>query len=102
MSTSVIPKTLHRLRTMDRAELRFRATSALRNAVARARATASPPTWDRRDLSLHGDGLAEARHHLARRDWRAAHGAIAQYLRSRPALFPIVPSTVDAVAAGVK
>jgi hypothetical protein len=102
MTTSVLPSALRRLRAMDAAELRFRATSALRNAVDRARASVSPLTWDRRELVLHGEGLEDARHHLARADWRAAHGAIADYLRRRPARFPVTPSALDAVATVVR
>ena len=102
MTTSVLPNTLRRLRAMDAAELRFRATSALRNAVDRARASVAPLAWDRRELTLRGDGLAEARRHLARGDWQAAHGAIADYLRTRPAHFPIGSASLDATAAAVR
>jgi hypothetical protein len=83
---------------MDAAELRFRASSALRNAVDRARVTVAPPAWNRRDLRLHGDGLEEARRRLTAGDWLGAHAAIGRYLRERPALFPIHPASVADLA----
>ena len=71
MNASVLPNTLRRLRAMNAAELRFRATAVLRNAVDRARVSVAPPAWDRRALTLHGAALDEARRELAGGNWFA-------------------------------
>ena len=83
---------LKRLRSMDGAELKFRATAAIRSRMGRARTAITPPTWRRESLVLAElPALVEARHALGRRDWIAAHGALARYFTAREARFPLAP-----------
>lgn len=83
---------LKRLRAMDGAELRFRAATALRTRVDRARAAWAPERWRREALQLaHLPELAAARHALERRDWMAAHHELARHFATRPPRFPLDP-----------
>lgn len=93
---------LKRLRAMDGAELRFRATAALRTRVDRARTVLGPPVWRRESLRLAGSGApAAAQTALARGDWMGAHVALAAHFTSRPAAFPLDPRELPALAARV-
>jgi hypothetical protein len=83
---------LKRLRSMDGAELRFRATAAIRSRVSRARTAIAPSTWRRESLVLADlPSLAEAKQALRRRDWLAAHRALARHFTSRDPRFPLDP-----------
>ena len=89
MTVVAIPSALRRIRQMDAAELRFRASVAFRNAIDRARVAVSPPKWDRHALVLSGAPLEPVRQMLATEDWTAAHQALAQYFRQREPRFPL-------------
>lgn len=94
---------LRRLRAMDRTELRFRATTALRARVDRTRATLRPPAWDRTKLRLApGASPSDAREALARADWRGAHLALANHFTSRAPRFPLDPSRLRALAERIR
>jgi uncharacterized heparinase superfamily protein len=94
---------LRRLRTMDGAELRFRAAAAIRARVNRARSSLRAPVWDRADLRLTpAPPHAPVRAALARRDWRAAHVGLTAHLASRPARFPLDPRTLPVRAARIR
>ena len=98
MTVAVIPSTFQRLRRMDAAELRFRASTAFRNAVDRARATVARPAWDRNDLVLTGPGLDAVRDLLSIGDWMGAHRALARYFATREPRFPLSTARLDMVA----
>ena len=102
MSLAVRHSPLQRLRTMDAAEIRFRASVALRNAVDRVRASVAPPVWDRSALRVAGPGLEPARALLSRRDWLGAHRALAKYFKDRPPLFPLSPDRAASAARMVR
>lgn len=102
MTTAAIPSTLRRLRHMNAAELRFRASVAWRNAVDRARASVSPPEWNRRDLALRGQALEPARRLMASGNWIGAHRALADYFQRRAAGFPITPQTAARIGAAAR
>jgi uncharacterized heparinase superfamily protein len=88
---------------MDGAELRFRATAALRARVGRATSSLRRPAWERGHLTLVDDARLAATHAaLARRDWRAAHLALADHFTNRPARFPLVPHEIGALADRVR
>ena len=88
---------------MDRAELRFRATAALRTRVGRARASLRMPAWDRGNLELDPAATpAPARDALNRRDWRGAHRALAHHFVTRPPRFPLDPNGLAALTARVR
>ena len=94
---------LRRLRSMDRAELRFRAVAAVRTGVDRARSAVAAPTWRRESLRLGADpALATAREALARRDWSAAHQALGSHFSTRAPLFPLDPRRLPHLAATVR
>lgn len=91
---------LKRLRSMDGAELRYRATAALRTGVGRAKTALRSPEWQRDTLRLAPlPGLVAAREALARRDWHEAHTALAAHFARRPVLFPLDARTLDALAS---
>ena len=93
---------LKRLRAMDGAELKFRAAVALRARVSRARSTFRTPGWRREALRLaSAAGLVAARDALARRQWDEAHSCIAAHFARRPAVFPLDPRHLDALAARI-
>ena len=94
MSTAI----LKRLRAMDRAELRFRATTAFRTRVDRARVALSTSTWRREQLQLSERAPADVRRALASRDWLAAHRLLASHFTQRPARFPLDPRTLSTVS----
>lgn len=94
---------LKRLRGMDGAELRFRATAAVRSRVERARTAIATPTWRRGSLRLSaGPSLASANEALSRHDWKAAHLALGQHFASRPAAFPLDPQRVPYLATQIR
>ena len=77
--------TLQRIRAMNGDELRFRASVALRNAADRARLRVKPTAWDLADLRFPVRG----------------HAAIAEYLRNRPARFPLAPQRLAEITAAI-
>ena len=87
---------------MDRAELRFRATAALRTRVDRARVSLRMPAWNRATLRLAPAAPADARDALARGDWLRAHRALARHVATRPAGFPLVPADLESLAARIR
>ena len=94
---------LKRLRAMDGAELRFRAAAAVRSRVEKARTVLQPPTWRRELLRLSPDpALSSARAALKRKDWTAAHVALAHHFSSRPARFPLDARRLDQIAADIR
>jgi hypothetical protein len=94
---------LKRLRAMDGAELRFRATTAFRTRVHRARASVRPPTWDRSQLRISSAAAPrDVTDAIALHDWQAAHGALAAHFQRRPQRFPLWPSRLPALAAKVR
>ena len=94
---------LKRLRAMDGAELRFRATTALRSRVNRARARLQPPAWDRSQIRLSApDAPRDAIRAIADQNWQAAHGALAAHFVNRPRVFPLWPSCLPAMASRVR
>ena len=100
--TAAIPSTLRRLRRMDAAELRFRASVALRNAMDRARASVSAPAWDRRALVLSGAALEPVRDLLAEGDWMGAHRALARHFVDRSPRFPVDPKRSPRIAEVIR
>jgi hypothetical protein len=90
---------LKRLRRMDAAELKFRATAAIRSRVDRARTAIAPPAWRRESLTL-GElpALAPARTLVAARDWRGAHLALANHFVTRRPRFLIDPQRLPQLA----
>ena len=93
---------LKRLRSMDGAELKFRATAALRTRVGRAKVALRSPEWQRDALRVAPlPGLVAAREALERRQWHEAHAALAAHFARRPPLFPLDPRTLDALASRI-
>ena len=89
---------LKRLRSMDGAELKFRATAAIRNRVDRARTAIARPTWRRESLVLTNLApLAEANRALTRRDWQGAHRALATHVTGRAPRFVLDPRNLPAL-----
>jgi hypothetical protein len=87
---------------MDGAELKFRATAALRTRVVRAKTALRSPEWQREALRLTPlPGIVGARDALARHDWLGAHRALAAHFARRRALFPLDPRTLPALASRV-
>ena len=81
---------LKRLRSMDGAELKFRATAAIRSRVGRARTAITPPAWRRGSLELSDlPAVKDAKQALGRGDWMAAHRGLATHFASREARFPL-------------
>jgi hypothetical protein len=94
---------LKRIGSMDGAELKFRATSAIRRRVGRARTALTPPTWRREALQLSALAApADARQALARRDWQAAHLALATHFATREPRFPLDPRRIPAHARDIQ
>jgi uncharacterized heparinase superfamily protein len=90
---------LNRLRHMDAAEVRFRAVTAVRAGVDRARSAIVRPVWRRDALRLSADpSLADARKALSAQDWLAAHRLIAGHFANRPAAFPLDPKRLQNLA----
>ena len=93
---------LKRLRSMDGAELKFRARAALRTRVRRAHSTLRPPGWRREALRVGlTSGLVTACDALARSDWHEAHRCLASHFARRPAIFPLDPRQLDTLAARI-
>jgi hypothetical protein len=94
---------LKRLRAMDGAELKHRATTALRTRMERARSTIRKPEWRRDALRLlNTTQLDAARAALSRQDWQTAHQLLARYFRSRDSVFPLDPRRLGALASTVR
>ena len=89
---------LHRLRAMDAAELRFRAATAVRNRVDRARTALAPESWRREALRLSAAAPVDARQALQRADWMAAHLDLARHFATRAPRFVLDPRRLSAVA----
>jgi heparinase II/III-like protein len=80
---------------MDRAELWSRASARCHIAWDRARATISPPRWERGQLlgRLSDDpALAPIRRALSRGEWLEAHHRLSRHFAGAPARFPLAPS----------
>jgi hypothetical protein len=93
---------LKRLRSMDGAELKYRARAALRARVRRARSTLRPPEWRRDELRLAlAPRLVAACDALSRNEWHEAHRCLAAHFARRPAIFPLDPRHIDALSARV-
>ena len=93
---------LKRLRSMDGAELRFRAAAALRTRVSHARSTLRAPGWRRESLRARLTfTLADACDALARGDWHDAHGCLAAHFAHRPTSFPLDPRHLAELAARI-
>jgi hypothetical protein len=93
---------MKRLRSMDGAELKFRARAALRTRVRRAHSTLRPPGWRREALRIGlTSGLVTACDALARSDWHEAHRCLASHFARRPAIFPLDPRQLDTLAARI-
>lgn len=94
---------LRRLRAMNGAELRFRTVAALRTRIERARSAIAAPVWRRESLRLSADpSLGVARAALGRRDWGAAHRALAAHFTTRAAAFPLDPRHLEDLAARIR
>ena len=99
-----------RLRTMDRAELRFRLACETRKIADRARASVARPDWQRAELarllgrnSGNGSGtLMAAAAALDRSDWHAAHRALAEHFAQRTPRFPLSPIQIPSVVERVR
>ena len=89
---------MKKLRSMDGAELRFRATAAVKARVDRARTALVGEPWRRESLRLSDTAPAAVRSALARRDWMSAHVAFSAHLVSRRAAFPLDPGRLSALA----
>lgn len=91
---------LKRLRSMNKAEIRFRASAALRTKVERAKSVFRPEEWQREELRLAPvPGLVAARDALAQRAWLDAHRSLAAHFVRRPAVFPLGARNLDEVAS---
>ena len=93
---------LQKLRTMDGAELRFRAAAALRTRVSRAKSSLRMPAWSREELGLADTAPPAARAAIERRDWAAAHRVLAGHFATREPLFPLDPRRLPALAARIR
>ena len=101
---------LGRLRTMDRAEIRFRLSCETRKIADRARLTVARPGWQRADLTralLRGGGngsenLSAAVAALERSEWDAAHRALAEHFAHREARFPLSPVQITSLVQQVR
>jgi hypothetical protein len=96
---------LSKLTRMSRNELQWRAGTAVRNAVQRARARVQQPAWNRRDLAdrLTGDSTNDGiRRALDASVWSEAHTRLAESIAQRPARFAIAPSMREALSARIK
>lgn len=98
-----------RLKSMDRAELRFRLACESRKIADRARMSLAPPEWQRTELArlLMRDGvegyqtLRTAATALDRFDWRTSHRHLAEHFTHRTARFPISPAQLSSVVERV-
>lgn len=100
---------LARLRTLDRAELRFRLTGEFRKRRDRLMSAIHPPHWRREDLlkALAPEGGSAplpsgVRDALARADWSAAHRLFAGGIAARTGIFPLLPRTLPALGDAVR
>ena len=93
---------LKRLRAMDRAELRFRATVKLRTRIGRARTAFGNPVWRRETLRIGAlPGTVAAQDALARKDWPDAHQSLAAHFARRPGLFPLDARALNALSSRI-
>ena len=89
-----LPYLIHKLRQMSRRELAWRFGAAARVARDRLYARLKQPRWDRARVKqvlaaeIMNPVLAA---HIDRRDWAAAHRALARELRARPRVFVLDP-----------
>jgi hypothetical protein len=99
-----VNRLLNRLATMDAAEFRWRAATALHATTQRAVCAVREPRWDRRTLAdrlLDRPELAAARTALANGDWSAAHHALQQHFIARRPQFILAPSNRRVFAAAL-
>lgn len=99
---------LRRLAAMNAEELRFRAACEARKRAGRLQSAVLTPRWRRGDLAVMlADGFSDtepgraARDALRRKEYHAAHAALARHFRERESLFALgaarVRPVVDAV-----
>ena len=97
-----------RVASMDREELRFRATSEARKIAGRLRYSLNPPRWDRGRLTAildaRGAGPLVARAAAAarRHDYLSAHRALAEHFRARASSWPIQARRRGELAAEIR
>ncbi|HEY7499691.1 MAG TPA: alginate lyase family protein [Vicinamibacterales bacterium] len=102
----IAAKFLTRVAAMDRAELGFRAASALRREASRVRFAVRRPVWDRRLLAkaLRAEGIrfAPAVGMLERGHWAAAHRTLMRHFATRSPRFVIAPSSREPLAGAIR
>ena len=79
---------------MNRKELRFRVACEARKTIGRVRHLVLPPRWKRSALRAlldpaHAPGIADASLALTRRDYLAAHRALARHFVARRSAWPL-------------
>ncbi|CAN5659524.1 alginate lyase family protein [soil metagenome] len=100
---------LRRIAAMDAREVGFRLQCELHKAADRARWAMSPPAWRRsaiRDVLGHAAPseslfLSAARSSIDAGDWTAVHRALARHVVHRPPAFPLQPTTIESLVAGI-
>jgi hypothetical protein len=93
---------LKRLRSMDGAELKFRAQAALRARMRHAHSKLRPPGWRRETLHLSlTSGLVAACDAISRNAWLEAHRCLAAHFARRPPHFPLDPRQLDSLSARI-
>jgi hypothetical protein len=96
---------LARIGRMNGAELRWRSTTAVRNALQQAAARLRKPEWRRHDLAaalLQTPASAPILAALRQEDWTGAHRLLATACIAHPPLFVIAPSMREAVVGQLR
>lgn len=97
-------RSIRRLASIDRAELRFRAACATRKVIDRTRAALASPSWHRDDFArrLSANAPDAARVALKARRWPEAHRALAEHFASRTSTFPLQATALPELASAIR
>ena len=99
-------RALDRVARMPATELRFRLQCEARKVSSRMRAAASRPRWKRAQLAAllepgHATDWSRALSALERKDYLAAHRALADYWQQRDTPFPLTPARLPHVVESI-
>ncbi len=108
MSRTALSRPLRRALAMDRAELQFRLRLGARRVLERGQFAIAPPRWRRERFApllrpdAQSSALTASRAAASRRDWGAAHRALAAHIAGRQSSFPLPAAHVETVADRVR
>src|SRR5437764_1445225 len=101
----MIVRSLKRMARMDRAEIAWRATTAARILIDRARARIAPERWSRTSLLpalTSSPELATVRRALVERRWDDAQRELARHFAEAPQRFVIAPASRSALVERIR